>query len=33
MGIDPGTNYLGYGIIELRGGKPEALVMGDVDLH
>lgn len=33
MGIDPGTNYLGYGIIELRGGKPEALVMGEVDLH
>lgn len=33
MGIDPGTNYMGYGVIEIRGGKPEALVMGEVDLH
>lgn len=33
MGIDPGTNYMGYGVIEIRDGKPEALVMGEVDLH
>ena len=33
MGIDPGTNYMGYGVIEIRGGKPEALVMGEIDVH
>ena len=33
MGIDPGTNFMGYGIIEVRDGKPEAVVMGDIDLH
>lgn len=33
MGIDPGTNYMGYGIIEIRDGKPEALVMGEIDMH
>ena len=33
MGIDPGTNYMGYGVIEIRGGKPEALVLGEIDLH
>ena len=32
MGIDPGTNYMGYGIVEIRNGKPEALVMGEIDL-
>ena len=33
MGIDPGTNYMGYGIVEIRNGKPEALVMGEIDMH
>lgn len=33
MGIDPGTNYMGYGIIEIGDGKPKAVVMGDIDLH
>ena len=33
MGIDPGTNYMGYGIIEIVGGKPTALVMGEIDMH
>lgn len=33
MGIDPGTNYMGYGVVEIRGGKPEALVLGEIDLH
>ena len=28
MGIDPGTNYMGYGVIEIVGNKPQALVMG-----
>lgn len=33
MGIDPGTNYMGYGVIEIVDGKPCALVMGEIDLH
>ena len=33
MGIDPGTNYMGYGIIDIIGGKPQAVVMGEIDLH
>ena len=33
MGIDPGTNYMGYGVIEIRDGKPEALVLGEIDMH
>ena len=33
MGIDPGTNYMGYGIIEIAGGKPQTVVMGEIDMH
>ncbi|MFR9651828.1 MAG: crossover junction endodeoxyribonuclease RuvC [Rikenellaceae bacterium] len=33
LGIDPGTNYMGYGVIEIRGSKPHSVVMGVVDLH
>lgn len=33
MGIDPGTNYMGYGVIEIVNGAPQALVLGDIDLH
>ena len=33
MGIDPGTNYMGYGVIEICDGKPQALVMGEIDMH
>lgn len=33
MGIDPGTNYMGYGIIDIVEGKPQAVVMGEIDLH
>lgn len=33
MGIDPGTNYMGYGLIEIIDGKPQPLVLGDIDLH
>ena len=33
MGIDPGTNYMGYGIIEIEGRKVRSVVMGDIDLH
>ncbi len=33
MGIDPGTNYMGYGIIEVESNKLRSVVMGDIDLH
>ena len=33
MGIDPGTNYMGYGIVEVEGNKLRSVVMGDIDLH
>ena len=33
MGIDPGTNYMGYGIIEIDGKNVRSVVMGDIDLH
>ena len=33
MGIDPGTNYMGYGILEIVEGAPQAIVLGDIDLH
>lgn len=33
MGIDPGTNYMGYGIIDIVSGKPQAVVLGEIDLH
>ena len=32
MGIDPGTNVMGYGILGVRGGKPEVVVMGVIEL-
>lgn len=32
MGIDPGTNVMGYGILGVRGGKPEVMVMGVIEL-
>lgn len=33
MGIDPGTNYTGYGILEVEGRTVRSVVMGDIDLH
>ena len=33
MGIDPGTNFMGYGIIEVEGRTVRSVVMGDIDLH
>ena len=32
MGIDPGTNVLGYGVLGVNGKKPEMIVMGVVEL-
>ncbi len=33
LGIDPGTNYMGYGVVEVSGGSMRSVVMGVVDLH
>lgn len=32
MGIDPGTNVLGYGVLGVNGKQPEMVVMGVVQL-
>lgn len=33
LGIDPGTNYMGYGVLEVEENQLRAVVMGDIDLH
>ena len=33
MGIDPGTNIMGYGVIGINGRKPEVIVMGVIELN
>ncbi len=33
LGIDPGTNYMGYGVVEVRGSKVFSVVMGVIDMH
>ncbi|MEG1671983.1 MAG: crossover junction endodeoxyribonuclease RuvC [Alistipes sp.] len=33
MGIDPGTNYMGYAVLEIEGRKMRSVVLGDIDLH
>ena len=33
MGIDPGTNYMGYGVLEIEGRTLRPVVLGDIDLH
>lgn len=32
MGIDPGTNVMGYGILKVCGNKAEMIVMGVIEL-
>jgi crossover junction endodeoxyribonuclease RuvC len=32
MGIDPGTNVMGYGVIGINGKNPEVIVMGVIKL-
>lgn len=32
LGIDPGTNYMGYGVIKTGGTKPELLGLGVLDM-
>lgn len=33
IGIDPGTNFMGYGILEVDGRALRSVVMGAIDLH
>lgn len=33
LGIDPGTNVMGYGVIRTIGTKAEMVAMGVIDLH
>ena len=32
LGIDPGTNIMGYGILGVYGGKPRMIAMGLIEL-
>lgn len=32
LGIDPGTNLMGYGVIEIKNNKPTLVTMGVIDL-
>jgi crossover junction endodeoxyribonuclease RuvC len=32
LGIDPGTNVTGYGVIKVSGGKPELVSIGVIEL-
>lgn len=33
LGIDPGTNIMGYGVIKVNGNKAEMVTMGIIDLR
>lgn len=33
LGIDPGTNVMGYGVLGIEGKKPELIVMGVLQLN
>ncbi len=33
LGIDPGTNVMGYGVLRVVGTKPEMIAMGVVDMR
>lgn len=33
MGIDPGTNVMGYGVLGINGKRPEVIVMGVIQLN
>ena len=33
LGIDPGTNLTGYGVLRVLGQKTEAVALGVIDLH
>lgn len=33
LGIDPGTNVMGYGVLRVNGNKAELVVMGVIDMR
>ena len=33
LGIDPGTNVMGYGLLRVKGNMAESLVMGVIDIR
>ena len=33
LGIDPGTNVMGYGVLRVSGNKAELVVMGVIDMR
>lgn len=33
LGIDPGTNVMGYGVVGVAGRKPSMIAMGVIELH
>ena len=33
MGIDPGTNIMGYGVLKVKDGKAQMITMGIIDLR
>ena len=33
LGIDPGTTIMGYGVLRVKGTKPEMIAMGIIDLR
>ena len=33
MGIDPGTNVMGYSVIKCKGQKAEMVAMGVIDMR
>lgn len=33
LGIDPGTNVMGYGVLKIIGTKPEVVALGVIDLR
>ena len=33
LGIDPGTNVMGYGVVGVAGRKPSMIAMGIIELH
>ena len=33
LGIDPGTNLMGYGLLKVKDGKAEMITMGVIDLR
>ena len=33
LGIDPGTNVMGYGVLKVTGTKPQVMTLGVIDLR